>query len=49
VHLLERLSLRHNELTEAGEAALEDLNIQVHLEGQSEPGSDEYLYSGDME
>jgi uncharacterized protein (TIGR02996 family) len=46
---LELLSLADNELTEEGQAVLSGLGIPVRCEGQHEPGSDEYLWSGDME
>jgi uncharacterized protein (TIGR02996 family) len=43
------LSLEHNELTDEGRQVLQGLGIDVRCEHQSEPGSEEYLYSGDME
>ncbi len=46
---LERLSLANNELTPAGCELLEGLGIEVRVDSQHEPGSDEYLWSGDME
>jgi uncharacterized protein (TIGR02996 family) len=46
---LELLSLEHNELTNAGREVLGSLGIAVRCGPQNEPGSDEYLWSGDME
>jgi hypothetical protein len=46
---LDRLSLAYNELSEAGQALLGTLGIQVHCGSQYELGSNQYLYSGDME
>jgi uncharacterized protein (TIGR02996 family) len=49
VRRLERLSLAHNELTDAGRALLAGLGIEVDCGSQYQPGSNDYLYSGDME
>ena len=49
VRRLELLSLADNELTEAGCELLRGLGINVRLENQHEPGSNQYLWSGDME
>jgi uncharacterized protein (TIGR02996 family) len=46
---LEFLCLADNELTPVGQAALKRLGIPVECDTQNEPGSDAYLYSGDME
>ncbi len=49
VRRLRHLSLENNELTDAGRALLNGLGIDVRCERQNEVGSEEYLYSGDME
>jgi hypothetical protein len=49
VRRLRRLSLENNQLTEAGQGLLRGLGIDMRCEHQFEVGSDEYLYSGDME
>jgi uncharacterized protein (TIGR02996 family) len=49
VRRLRRLNLEDNQLTDAGRALLKGLGIDVRCEHQMEVGSDEYLYSGDME
>jgi Ran GTPase-activating protein (RanGAP) involved in mRNA processing and transport len=49
VRRLRRLTLEDNQLTNAGQALLRGLGIEVRCERQMEVGSDEYLYSGDME
>jgi uncharacterized protein (TIGR02996 family) len=49
VRRLELLSLEHNELTGVGREVLGSLGIAVRCGPQNEPGSDEYLWSGDME
>jgi uncharacterized protein (TIGR02996 family) len=49
VRRLRRLSLEDNQLTDAGRSLLKGLGIDVRCEHQFEVGSDEYLYSGDME
>jgi hypothetical protein len=49
VRRLRLLSLEDNELTDAGQALLKGLGIDVRCEHQFEVGSEEYLYSGDME
>jgi uncharacterized protein (TIGR02996 family) len=50
VKRLELLSLEYNELTDAGRALLESLgDIAVRCASQYVVGSDEYLWSGDME
>jgi uncharacterized protein (TIGR02996 family) len=49
VKRLELLSLELNELTDEGVAALSALGTLVRCEGQHEVGSNEYLWSGDME
>jgi hypothetical protein len=46
---LEHLSLADNELTPAGCDRLRGLHIDIRLDSQHEPGSDQYLWSGDME
>ncbi len=49
VRNLELLNLADNQISEEGVALLGGLGINVGLESQHEVGSDEYLYSGDME
>jgi uncharacterized protein (TIGR02996 family) len=49
VRRLRRLNLEDNQLTDAGRALLGGLGIDVRCDHQFEVGSDEYLYSGDME
>jgi hypothetical protein len=49
VRRLELLSLEDNELTGVGRALLQGLGINVRCQSQHQQGSDEYLYSGDME
>jgi uncharacterized protein (TIGR02996 family) len=50
VRRLRRLNLEDNQLTDVGRAALRGPGIDVvRCEHQLEVGSDEYLYSGDME
>jgi uncharacterized protein (TIGR02996 family) len=49
VRRLELLSLADNELTEAGCELLRGLGINVRLDNQHDPGSNQYLWSGDME
>jgi uncharacterized protein (TIGR02996 family) len=46
---LEHLSLEDNELTMTGRNLLHGLGIDVRMNAQYEPGSDQYLWSGDME
>ncbi len=49
VRRLRRLNLEDNQLGDAGRALLRGLGIDVRCEHQFEVGSEEYLYSGDME
>jgi uncharacterized protein (TIGR02996 family) len=49
VRRLRRLNLEDNQLTDAGRALLRGLGIDVRCQWQSEVGSEDYLYSGDME
>jgi hypothetical protein len=49
VRRLALLSLEDNELTEEGRAVLGGLGIEVRCGHQYQPGSNEYLFSGDME
>jgi hypothetical protein len=49
VRRLRRLNLEDNQLTDAGQELLRGLGIDVRCEQQFDVGSDEYLYSGDME
>jgi hypothetical protein len=49
VRRLRRLTLGDNQLTDASQALLKGLGIEVRCKHQFEVGSDEYLYSGDME
>jgi hypothetical protein len=46
---LKLLSLENNELTNAGRELLQGLGIEVLCDSQYETGSEEYLWSGDME
>jgi hypothetical protein len=49
VRRLDRLALAYNELSDAGQALLGTLGIEVHCASQCELGSNQYFYSGDME
>jgi uncharacterized protein (TIGR02996 family) len=49
VRRLRHLSLANNHLTEVGQALLKGLGIDVRCENQYEVGSDDYLFTGDME
>jgi uncharacterized protein (TIGR02996 family) len=49
VRRLRRLNLEDNQLTDAGQALLRGLGIDIRCDHQFEVGSEEYLYSGDME
>src|SRR5262249_21180714 len=46
---LEMLDLAENQLGESGRALLGGLDIRVRLESQHEVGSEDYLFSGDVE
>jgi uncharacterized protein (TIGR02996 family) len=46
---LKHLSLAENELTEEGCDLLREVGVDVRLDAQHDPGSDQYLWSGDME
>jgi uncharacterized protein (TIGR02996 family) len=49
VRRLRRLVLEDNQLTDAGRSLLWGLGIDVRCDNQSPVGSEDYLYSGDME
>lgn len=46
---LERLDLRNNQLSPAGVVALKAALPQAQCDQQDPPGSDDYVYSGDIE
>jgi uncharacterized protein (TIGR02996 family) len=46
---LQLLDLVGNELAESGQAALQGLACEVHCDGQNEPDSNAFLWSGDIE